>query len=437
MVFKSPLSLLLILLAMGCSKSPQIQREEPDVIQEARYYFEKNVLAKNVGSNARIEGSFTHGDPRWDDATTRQLSRGTIVQVPLSVDSMQGVTFENHVLPLRYKDYLLIYKDKDSIYRNIVMRNIRTGSGTPGFSGITMLQDWQGANPSSFAMEAGKIVMPDDPTARKAVNNSLNTAAISCVTITYWYSVNDGPWQLNFTNTVCLGGGGPADGGSGSGGPGEWQELPPEEGAGGGLPDPSQSVEPPPVVIIAVKDGFKSPCFSSTLVQLTMTNLTNAIAQLLRAEYQYDRKIDLTFKDSTFSNGFHDGVTEPRVNESGDQKLLTLEVSLNTAIANGSREYIAATIMHEILHGYFVIEYNRNNNPFSHGQMAGTEFFNKMIGALKELFPNLSTTDANALVWMGLDETPEYSSFSLNEKNQIESIALNYRTGLSGTKCNQ
>ncbi|MBV7531805.1 hypothetical protein [Chitinophaga sp. sic0106] len=179
---------------MGCSKSPQILQEEPDVIQDARKYFEKNVLVKNVGSNARIEGSFTHGDPRWDDATTRQLSRGTIVQVPLSVDSMQGVTFENHVLPLRYKDYLLIYKDKDSIYRNIVMRNIPTGSIEPGYSGLTLVQDWSGSNPGSFAMEGGKLITTNSPTNGRVSNNSNNYGVRSCVTINYYYSVNGGPW---------------------------------------------------------------------------------------------------------------------------------------------------------------------------------------------------------------------------------------------------
>ncbi|SHM09305.1 hypothetical protein SAMN05444266_106336 [Chitinophaga jiangningensis] len=107
----------------------------------------------------------------------------------------------------------------------------------------------------------------------------------------------------------------------------------------------------------------------------------------------------------------------------------------NNRIPN--KEYVTATIIHEIIHGYFKIEYGlASSDPWDHGEMAGNDYFNKMKYALKEVFPNLSETDAQALVWIGLQDTDKYKDKPLSEKNAIEYIAMNYRVGLSGTKCN-
>jgi len=434
---------LFFLWAIGCSKSPQIQQVEPNVIQEARNYFEKYILVINAVRSARIEGGFAHGNPSWELATTRQLSRGTVVQVPLTVDSVQSVTFQNHVLPLRYKDYLLIYKDRDSVYQNMVMRTIRTGSTKPGYSGLVLLQDWAGNNPHCYAVEGGSLINPSS-TSRKTAGNDFDNAIRTCVTINYYYAGNGEPWQYSFSKLYCTGDAGPEN--PGSNGPGDWQELPPDDGgsgSGSGGTSPAGNLEPPPVILRDIRSSFTSPCLSQALAELSMGSLTNYVAELLKTCYESDKMIDAVFLEAPaadFPTPFHDGKTSGQEAGGGLQdpnRFIALEITINSEIANGSKEYVTATIIHEIIHGYYKILYGREStDPWDHGQMAGDNYFNKMKFSLMEIFPNMSDVDAQALVWIGLQTTDQYQNKPLAEKNSIESIALNYRAGISGTKCN-
>lgn len=423
-----PLAFLFIL---SCTK-PHNEPVHGDLIKNAKEFFNQNLKRSEI-KNAKVS-QLQNGEPIWEQATIRNMSRATVVQVPLSSDSAgaAGVTYGNHILPLRIKDYLFIYKDADSNYRLLVMRCIPHGKGN-GYSGLILLRDWDGNNPRINALDGGSVSTIN---ARKTSSDGFNNAIRSCVTVNYWYSVNGGPWQFNFSNTFCTGDAGPE--GPGDNAPGDWQELPPPDGGGGGSGsgsgDTPGNMPTPPVILTDVVDYLSSPCFKATLQYMGFNNLTSNLARTLSTLYQSSDAINAQFYEEPLADTID---ADNRPQENGNPAVVNINITLNTLLANGSREYIAATILHELVHGYFYVKYHvYNNNPWDHGQMAGDAFFNSMVQTLQEMYPNLSTADATALTWAGLQETPQYLALSLSQRLNIESIASQYRTGLSGTKCN-
>ncbi|SHM58787.1 hypothetical protein SAMN05444266_10998 [Chitinophaga jiangningensis] len=422
-----PLAFLFIL---SCRK-PQNEPVHGDLIKNAKEFFDQN-LKRNEFKNAKVS-QIPNGELIWEQATIRSMSRATVVQVPLSSDSA-GVTYGNHILPLSIKDYLFIYKDADSNYRSLVMRCIPHGSNGHGFSGLVLLSDWDGNNCRINALDGGAVSTTN---ARKTSSDGFNNAIRSCVTVNYWYSVNGGPWQFNFSNTFCTGDAGPE--GPGENAPGDWQELPPPEGggsSGSGSGETPGNMPPPPVILTDVVDELSSPCFKATLQYMGFNNLTSSLARTLSTLYQTSDVVNARFNEGQLADTV-DAKNIPGVAGSGGAAVVNIDITLNNSIANGSREYIAATILHELIHGYFFVKYNvYNNNPWDHGQMAGDSFFNSMVLALQEMYPGISLADAQSLTWRGLEETPQYQALSLAQKQSIQSIAGKYRNGELGTKCN-
>lgn len=422
-----PLAFLFIL---SCSK-PQNEPVHGDLIENAKEFFDQNLKRSEI-KNAKVS-QIPNAEPIWEQATIRSMSRATVVQVPLSSDSAgtAGVTYGNHILPLRIKDYLFIYKDEDSSYRSLVMRCIPHGNGKV-FSGLILLRDWDGSNPRINAFDGGTVSTTN---ARKTSTDGFNNAIRSCVTVNYWYSVNEGPWQFNFSNTFCTGDAGPE--GPGDNAPGDWQELPPPDGGGGGSGsgDTPGNMPPPPVILTDVVDYLTSRCFKATLQYMGFNNLTSSLARTLSTLYQTSDQINARFYEEEFKDPMDDGDNSPQSEPTGS--MININITLNTVLANGSQEYIAATMLHEMVHGYFYVKYHiSNNNPWDHGQMAGDAFFNSMVQTLQEMYPALSMTDATALTWIGLQKTQQYLDLPISQRLNIESIAAKYRSGASGTKCN-
>ncbi|MGO4291768.1 hypothetical protein [Chitinophaga sp. RAB17] len=96
-------------------------------------------------------------------------------------------------------------------------------------------------------------------------------------------------------------------------------------------------------------------------------------------------------------------------------------------------------MMHKFVHGYLLSHPPDptavDKNGRDHNQMT-KDWVNIMAGALMELFPDLSTTDAAALSWGGLENTDAYKAMSQGAKDSIENINLYNQMGLNGTKCN-
>ncbi|WP_316797127.1 hypothetical protein [Pedobacter agri] len=124
---------------------------------------------------------------------------------------------------------------------------------------------------------------------------------------------------------------------------------------------------------------------------------------------------------------------------------LAFEIRLNqNKLPNTSKEYMLSTIYHEILHAYLESKLTkgvdgRYINIDQHEEMAN-KYIILMTGALKIAFPNISDSEAWALSWGGLEETPFYTT-KLTDAQRLQITGLNDRhknkslTNHLGTYC--
>lgn len=101
------------------------------------------------------------------------------------------------------------------------------------------------------------------------------------------------------------------------------------------------------------------------------------------------------------------------------------------------KEFIATAIYHEIIHGVLAI--NQVHNVSQHETMAES-YRQKIAEGLKALFPAMNDEDANALGWLGLVKTYQFSSLKMKDLQNytgivfdIQQIVLAYQTGQKGT----
>jgi len=113
-----------------------------------------------------------------------------------------------------------------------------------------------------------------------------------------------------------------------------------------------------------------------------------------------------------------------------------------SALQNASQQYIAAAIIHEVMHAYFRLE---NGAGAGDHQAMATTYISQMSQALQDSF-GMTPEDATALAWGGLNEnvqgvaiTDAWTQFKAAHPDQATNIQLintQYQTGLKGLKCN-
>lgn len=147
---------------------------------------------------------------------------------------------------------------------------------------------------------------------------------------------------------------------------------------------------------------------------------------------------DYQWSNSVFggTNGTNDALTgiTPSIS---DPHGLKVNTSFNTTqLGDASKEYIAATILHEAVHGWidFTFPLFTTSNTQHHELMASANRFNMMKDALKEMFPNLSEQEATDLTWGGLYNTILFNNLPTIEKARIvqENENFKHRSGLNG-----
>jgi hypothetical protein len=114
---------------------------------------------------------------------------------------------------------------------------------------------------------------------------------------------------------------------------------------------------------------------------------------------------------------------------------LTVNIYINYG-KNSSKEFIAATILHEMIHGYIFSQNIAQNGMEKEEVIANSEYVGWMSASLISLFPNLSSIDANALALGGLYETSYFKSLSKDIQDASIEINARHELGNEGQKCN-
>jgi hypothetical protein len=185
-------------------------------------------------------------------------------------------------------------------------------------------------------------------------------------------------------------------------------------------------------------NSVKNPCLKSQVD--SAINAKTSISNMLKTEFggtiQYE-DYSLEFRDTT---NLADGTDGEEQRLSG----IAYEIRLNmNKLPYYSKEYITATIYHEILHAFMDLNFSKNNNgkydiSTGHEEMAN-KYIILMTGALRIHNPNIPAIEAWALAWGGLQETTLWDSLTDDQRNQIGAINSRHRNSSVnrlGTYCN-
>ncbi len=150
-------------LFITCKKS-DLNLKEPantdqTLIDSARAYFDNYVRNEPNLSSANKSPI---KEALWNLATTQQFSIGSVVIVPLDWGENTFIKTEvsgEEKLKANSCTYFLAYKDaSDSFHTEVVFRIPESGSNSNDkFSGIVLVQDWQGNGLKSFRFVDGQI----------------------------------------------------------------------------------------------------------------------------------------------------------------------------------------------------------------------------------------------------------------------------------------
>lgn len=163
------------------------------------------------------------------------------------------------------------------------------------------------------------------------------------------------------------------------------------------------------------------------------------LKQSMNSIFNTNTDFNLEFVDNTLSSTL-DGATDV-LQAGGDPvpnsdrfilKTLSLRITLNSAtLPSASKEYITATILHEVLHAYF----RKSRVGFDH-QVMFEEYIPWYTSILKTMYPGMDPNDTQALAYGGLQDAPSYiGSLTSLQKQSYKEANDKYRSGTSGTPC--
>ncbi len=206
------------------------------------------------------------------------------------------------------------------------------------------------------------------------------------------------------------------------------------DGGGGG----GGGEENPPAVPEITND-VDDPCIKNSVNDAISRDCKNEITSFVNTVFGNSDKFHLKFSDEVFAGADATddarASTGPILNYTETKTVISFN---NGQLGNASKEYIAATILHEVVHAWIDYKFPTPiDNAHQHSLMAGSNRFNLMRSALLEMYPNLPPQDATDLTWGGLYNTIEYVNLSPTEKNRIEQTNSDYknRTNNKGTPC--
>jgi len=187
-----------------------------------------------------------------------------------------------------------------------------------------------------------------------------------------------------------------------------------------------------------ITNNITDPCLKAQVNAAISDGLDSYTSNVANFVFKNNTDFDLTFSQSTTLANNEDGATNCQ-GDPASQNLFEADVSLNAnTMPKASQEFIAATVIHEILHAYMTFsgklgEFNQ------HTDMANNYIFT-MQKDLKAMFPAMTDEDAEALSWGGLGDTQAWADLLKNNPtlaNSIVNINNQYKnaTGTKGHRC--
>jgi hypothetical protein len=273
--------------------------------------------------------------------------------------------------------------------------------------------------------------------------------------------LNYGPFGcclISVTQTICTnvwvdipGSGGGSGGGTGGGGTGGG------EGSGGGVNLPQCPnvanlngrietydscivgwVPGPGSTFPEIINNVDDPCLRNSVNEAINLDCRNKIATFVNTVFSTSEQFHLQFHDNvlTGANANLEALTATGPLNSDPTQSMTIITLNNAQLSDASKEYIAITILHEVVHAWINYKFPVPvQNAQQHYLMAESYRFNMLRNALLEMYPNLSLEDATDLTWGGLYDTIQFSNLPLSERQRIIQKNSAYKNGTLGTPC--
>jgi hypothetical protein len=185
-------------------------------------------------------------------------------------------------------------------------------------------------------------------------------------------------------------------------------------------------------------DSLYNPCLKSTLSLIQNAGLKNEVSKIINQVFGGTNKFNVTFieKNNVYNSSGTEVIanTAPPIHNGLGGLDFTISLSVSQ-LEGSSKEFIASTIMHELLHAYLRSDLGLSGQILHHQAMANN-YVSSLSSSLINLFPNLSQSQATSLAWGGLVDFLPYHSLTGAFAHIINLDNAYFQAGTYGTKCN-
>lgn len=472
---------LIVFIFYACTKNShpdKLDLQDPMIsTQQARVWFEQQIAPSGSGSILSSAPNKHFTTVQWDKAVLKTgHNKVKFWKVPLASQDSARILFQ-FLDPVTKKvsksllspPSLLIYQDSSGRFKVLVMqvvpRSILPAAGKLSangskFSGEVRMYNWTGTLQYGYVYQNGqkeKKISPvrkDQPLARYEEmcieykrclwgaicyrpGGTDGYVFVSTVTTTeggvMCYPPNEPPFSGNYAETC-----------------GSWineGEENYEECTMVWVDDPVIDPDPPPYEpdvtvgygVQSITNLITEPCQWWVAQELMTMRKQSEIVDMAHDIFGTSAKVNLTYKDKSAYFIDHPGKTFPddvagRTTRAVSGGTLNISIYLNTDVLGlASREYIAATLLHELMHGIL----NDGTASYEHNSMV-EDYIDEMDALLIDAYPNLSAYDARALNIEGLSDSilgSVLASIFTTGWNNYINTAHEYLNGTKGTSC--
>lgn len=423
-------------------KSEQVDAQSLTIIEAKNWFLKNNSSASSQKSRVAGQeyGKLSNFSPIWESAIVEEDNRYIIVETAVTFNKTPGfinnaITPDATISSINGSSKLVLLKDKISGLLQAAFMHVIDSSGktnkaitysnrSSDFTGEIFFTDLSGKFINGWLYKAGKIVKKSNQIAAPVKNALVNPDDEDCETIeTRWYEqwcdhytngdVECSPWEYigSTFRTYCESGGGGGGGGGGYGG------------------DEADMDD--------INNYLVTPCLSDTWEALMSNDVNVDLVYLLKSTFSATTRFNLSISEASDFEVDADGnsidattITTRQPNGTFDMHVYLNKVELQDA----SKEYIAATMFHEIIHAYMRAT-GVLDEKLHHEQM-GQYYISSMMYSIQKVFPSLSDSQARSLALGGLKKTTNFSRLSQSEKDEILAENQRHKLSIHGTSCN-
>lgn len=436
------LGLIILTTYFSCQKTFNLTdkdlkgKSDNDFIMEAKSFFNKEIMPQTIINTSVVNSSASKSNKinhirnlakelRWDKAAIVQLSNCKAVLVPIffstAWNSRSNLTDTSITIPINSISKLLIYKNQEGLYQSEVVSAypdsnfVRFASKT--FSGITMIQNWNGDFLNGFKFDNEKTwklsLLDSSAQEDSTANNSaeINTQANYLTTCYYndWYTcyggstcIYDYTEELGCTTTPIVGSGD--------------QIVNTHDYNVISSGNPTSA----PSSVNTINNLLTNACFKAVLNNMISGGLQSELTSILVNTFGTSNTLSLTFKNLAYPATYADAISN---GTAGDNPSISITLN-STVLQNSSKEFVTETIFHEVIHAYLNVNTTLRGTMPQHCEMI-TSYVDCELAALRELFPTLSSHDGLCMILGGMGDVQQYDATTLNTVLSTYNLTLN------------